>query len=215
MSAIPEETKEHWESPNGRWTRPQSREATSSRRKSNKTVPRQWDEENIDISCSGANLIPSAKQNGIYSDDMAVIPQPKDSADDIKCITTASIQQDLNVKLESAFGTILIDTFEKYKMPIDHEEALDSLMRMGMQDYMWSICDFYYLLDDSNSYFVKIHHQQQRGSRKVTLDMGDYPIETFLKKKKTFINAQIPNEANENLIVRQKECGASYRLNFA
>lgn len=144
----------------------------------------------------------SAKQNGLYGDDVAVIPQAKDSSDDIKCITTASIQYDFKAKLEEEFGKILEATFEKYNMSLDHEEALHSLLWNGMEEHMRSICDFYYLLDDSNSYFVRIHHQQARGNRPITLDMGDYPIETFLKKWKTFINAQIPNEVNENLVVR-------------
>ena len=66
---------------------------------------------------------------------------------------------------------------------------MKELSNAGLDDYMKYILDFYDLMNDSKSYFVKLNQQAKMGNAPVTVDLGPYSLQNFVQKKKTTVNA--------------------------
>lgn len=174
-----------------------------------------------DDAARNASPQPRTKDSGLshYTDDVSqlpsAIPAPKDIDDNIKCVTSTSVESDHRLKLEKEFSKILENTFEKYTLSINANAMLDALLRVGLEDHMRSILDYYQILDNSHGYSVAQKAiEEARSKFPISIDLGDYSLHKFIKRRKTTASAQVPNETPENLIIRQKECGSSYRLSL-
>ena len=128
-----------------------------------------------------------------YNDDEAewnlpsVIPPPKVN-DDVRFATTIkepTAHTDLSTKFELEAIKVIEATFVKYEINVDPTTVYAELMKAGMEGYIYSILDYYWLLEDDTQYFMKVHMETFRRKLNLTFDLGDYSISTFVKRKWT------------------------------